>query len=439
MAKDAERSDVPRVLIVEDEGRQLRTLTAIMEAEGFEVIGCSTGSQALAHFGRGRIDVAVVDLRLPDVSEVELIDRLRALAHDVPIIINTAYSSYETARDAVNSGAFAYVEKAIGPAQLVHHVHRAARSRLKRYAAALESAVEERTGELQHANQALNREVVDRKRAEEALQTSREQLRLLAAGLQAVREEERTRLARKIHDELGHALAAVKMDLSWLDKKLTRAGHIPQDGPIRERMKSIFELLDATIVSIRETASDLRPGLLDDLGLSAALEWMIKQFQHRTGIRCTFAGSAEDVELDRERSTALYRICQELLTNVVNHANAKAVKIALEHRADELLVLVVSDDGKGITRDQMSSAGSLGILGIRERVLVLGGQVHIAGASGKGTTATVQIPLVIEECPEEETGDPSVTYNLPAPDAAQDNGNRCESNFPGRDSGKEES
>ena len=235
-------------------------------------------------------------------------------------------------------------------------------------------------------------DITDRKRAEEALKRSRGQLRGLAAGLQAVREEERTRLARKIHDELGHALTAMKMDLSWLDKRLAEAGDLAQSGPIRKRMNSMFDLLGATIQSIREMAGDLRPGVLDDLGLTAALEWTARQFQNRTGIRCAVASSAEHVELDRERLTALYRICQELLTNVARHAEASAVKVTLGQDTDQL-VLQVTDNGRGITEQQASSGASLGILGMRERVLVLGGEVEIVGAADKGTTASVRIPL----------------------------------------------
>lgn len=237
------------------------------------------------------------------------------------------------------------------------------------------------------------RDVTRRKRAEEELRTSREQLRALAARLEEVREKERTLLARRIHDELGHALTSLKMDLSWLGKKLAAAGDV-RAGGVRERVAGMCAALDDTIETVRQTASDLRPGLLDDLGLAAALEWEVGQLQARSGITCEFYTSteAEKARLDREPSTALYRICQELLINVARHAGATAVRVALARRADKL-ILEVSDDGGGITPEQASSPKSLGILGMRERALLLGGEFVVSGKPGGGTTASVQIPI----------------------------------------------
>ena len=238
-------------------------------------------------------------------------------------------------------------------------------------------------------------DVTASKQGEQKLRTSRERLRALAARLQSIREEERTRLARRIHDDMGHALAALKMDLSWLARKLEQAGEVSRLRDLRQRIDSMSGLVDDTIRAARETASDLRPGVLDDLGLTAALEWAVGQFQTRTGTACTFASSARDVELDRERSTALYRICRELLTNVVRHAGATAVTVALK-RHGEQLSLEVSDNGRGITAEQVSSSGSLGILGMRERALLLGGRLSISGGPGRGTRAVVRIPLDVE-------------------------------------------
>lgn len=233
-------------------------------------------------------------------------------------------------------------------------------------------------------------DITERKEAEEAIGRSREQLRALAAHIESVREEERTRLARKIHDDVGHALTALKMDLSWLARRLgdDRTG----PGKIRERMKSMSALLDRTIRTTRETASALRPGLLDDLGLAAAMEWEASQFAERSGIRCECDCSAGDVRLDHRSATALFRICQELLTNVARHAEATEVRVTLTQQADHL-VLEVRDNGKGITEEQVFSGKSLGILGMRERALLVKGELCISGADGEGTAAAVRIPL----------------------------------------------
>ncbi len=235
-------------------------------------------------------------------------------------------------------------------------------------------------------------DITDRKQADEDVRRSHEQLRALAGRLQDVREEERIRLARMIHDEVGHNLTALKMDLAWMNRRLPKAACASPTSEIRERLEAMSKLLTETIQKARETASELRPGLLDDVGLDAAIEWEARQFQRRTGVECTFTGNAEELELDRDQSTALFRICQGLLTNIASHAGATAATIALKRQGDEL-VLEVSDDGMGIREKQISSSRSLGILGMRERALVLGGRFSISGRDGKGTTATVRIPL----------------------------------------------
>lgn len=239
-------------------------------------------------------------------------------------------------------------------------------------------------------------DITQRKRAEEAVRRSREQLRALAGHLQEVRERERTRLARKIHDDVGHALVCLRMDVSRLEKDL---GDSAAAKP-RERMKAMSEMLDNTMELVRQTASELRPGILDDMGLAAALEWEAKEFERRTGIKCAFACSVETGRLGRQRSTALYRICQQLLTNVVLHSGADAVRISLTEHAGNLL-LEVSDNGRGISAESVSSSASLGMVGMRERALLMGGALSISGVRGEGTTATVRIPLGGDEAPGE--------------------------------------
>ncbi len=234
---------------------------------------------------------------------------------------------------------------------------------------------------------------IQRVAAELDVRRSHKELRALAARLQDAREEERILLARKFHDDVGHNLAALKRELAWLGGKLPKAAGASRTPNLGDRLKSMSKLLAETIQTARETASDLRPGLLDDVGLAAAIEWEAKQFQRRTGVKCRFTDTAGQTQFDREQSTALFRICQELLANIANHAGATAVTIDLKKQADEL-VLKVSDNGKGIRDKQISSARSLGILGMRERALVLGGAFSISGKPGKGTTATVQIPLI---------------------------------------------
>jgi len=226
------------------------------------------------------------------------------------------------------------------------------------------------------------------RRTEEELKNSHEQLRNLSIHLQSVREEERTRIAREIHDQLGQALTALKIDFSWLNNRLPK-----NQKSLLEKIESMSKLVDMTIQMVRRISSELRPGILDDLGLAAAIEWQAEEFQDRTGIKCEIALEPEDIILDQDCSTTIFRIFQEAITNVVRHANATEVKISLEKEAGKLM-LEVKDNGKGITEEQISDPKSFGLIGIRERAHFWGGEVVISGVRDKGPTVTVSIPLI---------------------------------------------
>lgn len=231
-------------------------------------------------------------------------------------------------------------------------------------------------------------DITDRMQVEEELQKSREQMRNLSTYLESVREQERTLIAREIHDELAQDLTALKMDLSWLGKRL------PQDQkPLSDKTQSMNSLIDTTIKTVKRISAELRPGILDDLGLIAAIEWQADEFQNRTGIICHLAFDPEEITVDQERATVIFRIFQETLTNVVRHAQAKKVTVALKERAGKL-TLRVKDNGKGITEEQISHAQSFGLIGMRERVYPWGGTVSISGTPGKGTTVLVNLPVV---------------------------------------------
>ena len=230
-------------------------------------------------------------------------------------------------------------------------------------------------------------DVTESKQAEDQLRNSHEQLRALSTHLQSIREEERTLMAREIHDELGQELTGLKMDLTWLRRRLSK-----NQKSLISKTESMLKLVDSAIGSVRRIASDLRPGVLDDLGLIAAIEWQTQDFENRTGITSVFSSNLEEIELDRDRSTAVFRIFQEALTNVSRHADATRAKINLEAGADAL-ILGIEDNGKGIKESEISHPKSLGLLGMKERALVFGGEVIIRGTAGKGTTVTVTIPM----------------------------------------------
>ncbi len=249
----------------------------------------------------------------------------------------------------------------------------------------LEQRVVQRTIELQATNRKLQEEIAERQRANE-------QLRDLSAHLQSAREEERMRVAREIHDELGQVLTAVKMDLALLARSLSEHGKRASLDSVVADIHATSRLVDESIAKMREIIRELRPEILDHLGLKAAIEWQAQEFQTHTGIACQFDSSDEEISLDLDRATAVFRILQETLTNVARHAQATRVEIRLEHRNSQL-ALLVRDNGRGITASEISNQKSFGILGMRERALLFGGTVEWQGMPGKGTTVTAQIPM----------------------------------------------
>lgn len=254
----------------------------------------------------------------------------------------------------------------------------------------LEQRVRERTAALETANQELTNEIAERKQIEERLRQSREQLRALSAHLQSVREQERTRIAREIHDELGQALTGLKMDAAWLQ------GHFGENPKLVLKTKSMLNLIDTTVQAVRRISAELRPGILDDLGLAAAIEWQLQEFQTRTDIQCELIATGEEINLAADGATAVFRIFQETLTNVARHAQATQLRVTLAAQANHLL-LQVRDNGRGITEAEQVNARSFGLLGMQERILLLAGELTIHGTPGQGTTVTVKIPLGVPD------------------------------------------
>jgi len=251
----------------------------------------------------------------------------------------------------------------------------------------LELRVDQRTAVLTRVNQELRTEIAERQHAEEQLRTSLDQLRALTARLQSVREEERTSISREIHDELGQACTAIKMDLALIGRRLTK-----RQTQLRSKVDSAIQLVDSTIATLRRIASELRPRTLDDLGLPAALESQAQEFESRTGIRCTVALPQELFTFDADTSTAIFRIFQESLTNVARHAQATRVEARLE-QDDNRILFQVFDNGRGFDPEEAKTRKSLGLVGMQERALLLHGDFKIQGVPGAGTTMTLTIPL----------------------------------------------
>ena len=253
--------------------------------------------------------------------------------------------------------------------------------------ATLEQRVNIRTMQLQATNTKLENQITERQEVQRRLEESQSHLRRLSGHLQAAREEERLRIAREIHDELGQALAGLKMDVAWLQSNPAQPA-----GSISQKLEDMSVLIDATVKAVRRISTELRPSILDDLGLEAALEWQLAEFTERTGLGWTLESDLKTVELDSDRATALFRICQEALTNVARHANATRVHVRLEETAD-WLTLRIQDNGQGINEADRQKSKSFGLLGMQERVNLLEGTLDIQGRPHDGTTVTVEIPL----------------------------------------------
>jgi signal transduction histidine kinase len=214
------------------------------------------------------------------------------------------------------------------------------------------------------------RDITERKKYLDEIEHSHQQMHALAERLITIREEEQTRIARELHDQLGHALTGLKMDLNWINNKMPIISKDECDQ-IHDRIKSMSKITDDTVKSVRNISAELRPGMLDNLGFIPTLEWELEQFKKRTGIHYTL-DSPTSIPLDPNRGTLLYRIIQEVLTNIIRHAQANEVKVNIYQR-DPSLIIEIADNGKGIDKTQFSDSHSIGLLGIRERAKLLGG------------------------------------------------------------------
>jgi len=259
---------------------------------------------------------------------------------------------------------------------------------LANFSKELEKRVDERTAELLTANKLMKKMLDEGKRAEETIRKSRERLRNLSQRLQSLLEEERTRISREIHDELGQALTAMKLDLSLIRRSLVSDGLAEQSEKVHEIERTVTRI----IRTVRKISTEMRPGILDELGVAAAIEWMAKDFQNRTGIGCKVTIQAMDRISDTVRATTIFRIVQEALTNIMRHAAASQVNVSLEKKDDSLIV-EVRDNGIGIMEGRIIDSKSLGLIGIRERVLLLGGKAEISGKPGEGTLVKVILPI----------------------------------------------
>ena len=362
------------ILIVDDDAASRLAMESMIKPLGARIVMASSGEEALRRVLDEDFAAILMDVRMPGIDgfTTARMIRERNISRHTPIIFMTAFKEDLTSMfRGYQAGAVDYMEKPV--------IAEILRSKLSVFMG------------LHDLNHILSAELAERELTEQRLRASEEMLRGLASHLQSVREEERIHIAREIHDELGQALTGLKFDINTLAKTFTASG----GEAARQGTRGLCLQIDRIINSVRRIASGLRPEVLDEIGLAAAIEWQAREFSRRTGIRCVVDVEAEFADPDKDRSTALFRIFQELLTNVARHANATRVAVRL---ADgEVLRLKVEDNGRGIQEKEFESPKSLGLLGLRERVLAFGGSIDVKGEEGKGTTVSVSIPTLVQQ------------------------------------------
>jgi signal transduction histidine kinase len=350
-----------RILLLEDNAPHAELVEHFLRESGiqFNLKRVETRDTFIEQIEQHPPDMILSDYALPSFDGYAALALAKEKTPNIPFIFVTGTMGEEVAIETLKSGATDYVLK----------------TRLARLGPAVQRALRETADRR------------ERQRAEEKLRRSLDQLRALTSYLQYVREEERTRIAREVHDELGQALTGLKLDMSWLATKVARSA-----PPVQEKVKTMVDHIDETIQTVRRIATELRPGILDSLGLVAALEWQANEFQTRSGIPCHVDSSVDDSQLDQQITTVFFRIYQEALTNIIRHAKATRVDVLLAEE-NGALVLSVKDNGRGISEEEIANTRSIGLVGMRERAMLIGGEIQLRGAPGKGTTMTLRLPL----------------------------------------------
>lgn len=394
------------ILVVDDTVANLQILADFLVDCGYRVLVAQEGEEALERAALALPDLILLDVMLPDMDGFDVCRRLKeqSATRDIPVVFMTALVEVEHKLMGFAAGGIDYVTKPLQLAEVLARIDTHMRLRwlqkqledknaeLQRSHAELECRVAERTAELSEANRCLRQEIEERRQAEErlarnvtALKQAEQNLRELSARQHTAREEERKHIARELHDELGQFLTALRMSVSLLR---VRFG---QDNPaLTEHAKGMTQLVDRNIQVVRNVAASLRPAALD-MGIQPALEWLADEFRRHAGIAATLLVVDENIVLDDDSQTAIFRIVQESLTNVARHAAATEVTVTLDSN-DAYCQVTVQDDGVGFDPGQVGKS-SLGLVGMRERVLMVGGAIDIDSARGRGTTVVVRVPL----------------------------------------------
>jgi signal transduction histidine kinase len=388
----------PQVLVVDDESFSQLALTTLLAETNtknkYNIVLASSGQEALGQISDHDFALILLVADMPGLDAAETVEVIRThpRSSTVPIILIAAHHIDESSRlAAYRKGAVDFLSAPLNSEILHAKVAvfvELARKRLQERL--LEEALVRLNNKLQEQHQLDLKYINERKQAEEALRQSQQELRQLASYQDRIKEDERKRIAREIHDEVGQNLLALRIDVSMLNAR-TSSTH----PKLNKKVYAVLERIDATMKAMRSIINNLRPAVLD-LGLHAAIEWQVKEFQRRTGIACQLHMPEKELKLDDARATALFRILQESLNNVLRHAQAAQVKIDLDQK-DGVLSMRIADNGIGLFPGCRRKANSFGLIGIKERINALGGKFVLDTRKNTGTTLSVYIPLADKE------------------------------------------
>ncbi len=345
-----------RIMIVEDEIIIANLLRNLLRRNGYEVMDIAhTGDEAVSRVHTDRPDLILMDILL--IGNMDGIETARVIMDEffIPIIYLTAHADEETIQRAAETMSYGYIIKPFNEAT-IHATIKVALSKHR-----LELELRKRNDELQN----------------------------LAAHMELIREEERKKIAREIHDYLGQSLTALRIDTSLLMNRLAGAD---TGGDLAAKAKSMIQIIDETIDTVRNICAELRPGVLDHLGLGPAIEWQCGEIRKRTGINFHISSSPDEISIGNDVAVTFFRVFQEIVTNIVRHAGATEISINLV-KTDSELTMSVRDNGVGISSAHLQDPRSFGLIGMRERARYAGGTLQILGENGSGTEISLSIPV----------------------------------------------
>ena len=378
---------IPSLLVVDDNADNLTLLSDMLECEGYDIRVASSGHQALSCVNAVIPDLILLDINMPEMSGYDVCRSLKnePTTADITIIFISGMDLISEKVKAFKYGGADFISKPFQLAEVLARVRmQITLQNKKKQIVAANKALAEIKNQLEEK---VNVRTADLERSNTKLRDSREKLRELSDYLQQVREEEKAHIAQEVHDELGATLTALNMDIHWLKNKLSDT-----NTGVLDKISSMADLVSTAAKASNRIVTDLRPSILDDLGLLAAIEWQAEDFSKRAGIPCLVSSNLEFLTLSKNRSTAVFRIVQESLTNIAKHADAKQVDVMLMRKGNNFF-LQIADDGVGLIHDKTKRKNSHGIKGMEERARYLGGELHFESEAGEGVRIAMRMPI----------------------------------------------